>query len=487
MDINMSFLDDFAKYIQPDVKRHAVDGDYYGSPLAMIGVSQSIAFQVEKELMHLKKGAAKLEDLALKRDFNDPIYRLFKDKFSTIVLAETLLTVLPNTVSSLNPDFFDGIDDYFCHSSNPHVTKEKIYSHLVFACLACVWQAFINDKRNLPEKSTFDLKLISIINKNNQSVTADSIDIYRALYQYAYPKNLVNFLDKNLSNFLGQQTKLKPASCFSLHGLPNSRPEKLKQRLFHDGSNAPYKLIFNTTPWSLFLHNYKQGNTIDYNKPRDHFPFYAKHPAPSLLWTTLLLIDLHEQLSSTTQGNALPMETYSMNISDLINAEQGELTVDANTENPKPCRLVYQELRQRGTHRFSSAGTSPDAFNAVTLKKPWLLDQLHDDLIIEQASADKACIITLRIPEVVFESLDEPTVLIDIHVFYYHDDLRSTIPCILTEEYFEIINGIDNACLQIELDWDYMNNLTFDPQKTPCLAGLSCDKGKADIVVVFGK
>ena len=86
----MSFLDDFSKLIHPDIKRDAVDGDYYGSPLTWLGVSQSIAFQVETELMHLKTGAVTLEDLALKRQFNDPFYSLFK--FLKVVIQHLTLS-----------------------------------------------------------------------------------------------------------------------------------------------------------------------------------------------------------------------------------------------------------------------------------------------------------------------------------------------------------------------------------------------------------
>ena len=483
----MSFFNDFAKDILPDSNRNPEEGDYYGSPLAKIGVSQAIAFQVETEFMHFKTGSATLKDWALKRDFNDPIYQLFKDNVSTIVLAETLLTVIPNTASSLNPNFFDGANDYFKKSSNTHDAEEKIFSHLVLSCLSVVWQSFKNEKRCLPAESDFDPQLVSVINNKNPSLTRDCIEIYHSLYKHAFPENLTVFLDQNLDAFLNRNDVKKAASCFTLHGLAADNPVRGKQRLFHNGSNAPYKLIFNSTPWSLFLHNFKKVNTIDYSKPSDHFPFHTKHPAPSLLWTTLLLIDLHEQLSATAGAGTSGIETNSMNISDLINTSSADLTVDAKTENPKPCRQVYQELRQRGTHRFASAKASQLTLDSVSTERPWLLDQLNDDLNIEQASADHACTISLKIPESVFESLSEPTVLIDIHVFYYHEDLRSTLPCALTQEYNETEGDQDIACFQVELDWDYMHNLAFEPLKTSCLAGLVCNKGKADIVVVFAK
>jgi len=273
-----------------------------------------------------------------------------------------------------------------------------------------------------------------------------------------------------------------------LYGLPQGHPERLKQKSFHGGFNTPYKITFTSKPWSLFLHNYKQGNTIDYNKPSDHFPFYTKHPAPTLLWTTLLLIDLHEQLSSSIYGKTLSQGTSIMQSSESINIKDeavNHLTVDANVENPKPCRIVYQKLRQQLLPRLSSVSSKSIGANIKNIETPWLSSVSKDDLIIEQGTEDKACAITLRIPEKVFANRAEPTVLINIHTFYYHGNLRSTVPCILKAEYNETINEVENLCFQVVLDWDYMNNLAFDPYTTPCLAGLSCENGKSDIVVVF--
>jgi len=477
----MSFLADFSKHIQPDDNREAEDGDYYGSPLDVIGLNYSETYGVEKKLLHIKSTPVSLGDIANLGYVSNSIYTLFKNKFSNIVLAETLLRVLPNTASSLNPNFFDGVDDYFDHRSNTHYAKDKIFSHLIFSCLAVVWQAFKYEGCHLPLESVFDQLLISVLNDNNPSLTKDSVDIYKTLYRYAFPDNLIVFLEQNLDKFLNRNGVLKPASCFTLHGLPADNLVRRKQKLFHNGTNTPYKLVFNTEPWSLFLHNYKQGNTINFINPSDHFPFYAKHPAPTLLWSTFLLIDLHEQLSSSMHEETKSLKTNPMNIVDTIgsiNEGSNDLTVDANVENPKPCRTVHQKLRQQLVPRFSLS-------NLKSSELLWLSSDFIHDLVVEQASDDKACTITLRIPEKVFDNLVEPTVLINIHVFYYHNGLRSTLPCVLTEEYSQSIEGEENSCLQVELDWDYMNELALDPLKTPCLAGMSCENGKADIVVVF--
>jgi len=485
----MSFLEIFSKYILPNIECNLQSSDYYTSPLESIGLSSAESIEVKSQLLHLANGPMSLGDIALKDLYSDSIYHSFKEKFAYIVLAETLLRVFPNTAESLNPNFFDGVDDYFRHSSNTHDAKDQIFSHLVFACLAVVWQAFKHESLELPEKSKLNPSLISVLNDSHSALTSDSFDIYQTLYHFSYPSRLVVFLDQNLDKFLNNRSVIKPASCFTLHGLPVNSAVRKKQKLFHSGVYTPYKLVLNTEPWSLFLHNYKQRNTVNFDKPSGYFPFYAKHPTPTLLWSVFLLVDLHEQLSLIEHKKVSLLSEGIMvgdNSSSLGTCNSGIVKVDAKTESPKPCLTVYKKLKYQIVPRLANVTPKISGIHRSNESLVWLSNDAKQELTIKSSPSSKNCTISLSIPESVFDDLPAPTTVINIYVFYYYKNLRYSIPCILTEEYSEVFKSLDRACFTVELDWECINELDFDPLRTPCLSGMSYEKGGADIVVVFG-
>lgn len=119
-----------------------------------------------------------------------------------------------------------------------------------------------------------------------------------------------------------------------------------------------FKLSFHDTPWTHFFQLVTQGDSADFTQAGRPFPFYQKHPKPSLLWETFMLLDLHQHLKEQLQHknltweNAFPTPTSTITANTMTNLSElekrvSELTTTDKTAEPELTPSLRDEIHHQ--------------------------------------------------------------------------------------------------------------------------------------------
>jgi hypothetical protein len=518
----MSFFEAYARLLEPCFERDKANGDFdfYGSPLQHLGFTPTQAYQIDPIIMRLESESITLARMAIIKDImNDKngyvpplaeqrLYLSFKQRLSAILFSEASLRIFSNVNSSLHPDFFIGVTDYFKSEkkedkkdtededtgtdTNMHKPRAEVYDHLLKYALTLIWAEYKNRGLNLPIVPKLDSDTFEAIDeKNKGSIKTQLLLTYRRLFDYycAQPIKGISltekFLNDNLKYCLNLSSE-KPTNCVFR--------KKTNKSVFIE-AYEDFSVCHRDKPWRNFFQHIKQGDTLNFAQAKP-YAFYKKHGRTNF-WLTLLLLDLHQHLQDNSQEGNWITELSPLTASDNTmqqppsdadidptSAYLAELTTAADDDDLSlPGEMFAYARRNSPVNR--NANTRFFDGRLAEPKEPTIGPKQQENFYSLKPHKGEIVInenmITLTIPERVLNATESEFMFLSLYVFYYRDNQRVSIPCEIIEEDIQE----DKAVLKIELDEFVINALGFEPIRTHCLSAFSCKEGTEDIVIAF--
>lgn len=483
-----SFINHYAKRLHPDFDRKPEDGDYYGSPLQCLGVPFDAASLIQTRWLYNseQKQPTTLYSSSITRDLHTADAIGFERHSDMIIYHEALLRSVSGCKDSLNPDFFRGVENYFNpESSNAHKTSESIYQIILQQSLAAYSAVLHYHDLQLPETTAL----------NNTSafdcaLKHDILRIYAQLFSVLQENAVLTaYLQRLYENINKGISKHPVATCFRKSRLLDSECDAawilLDQQTIH--------LSFQTEPWNTLLHKVKKLDNLDFNHPQNHFPFSKKHPSRSLLWMSLLLLELEQcychqitDLPNTTPSVMNPSHDCPSNDQHTtLQHYIRSMTTDAHnpqTRTSKALRDDFEYLKAGQGKRYAQSTTSDTA----KTQSAYMTLDFGDALQLNHTASGWQ--LSICIAESTLDDITQTEfAMLQFYVDCYHGNKVTQIPCELLEEtgasisdrnYTRYTLGLDGLALQALDVEDALDEL-------PCLAGVSGRKASADIVVIF--
>ncbi len=490
-----SFFAALAEHIQPDFDRDPSIGDFYNSPLQYFGQEVQACSPISTGFMRPVTTLETINETLTEQQLSES-----ENIMGIIFLSECLLqTYRPE--ASLHPDLFSGIKSYLSldlDKGDAHAVEKMTYLWLLEASLAYLWARYQQLGLPLPVVESEQPFWKHQITMDSMPTYVRLLDNYHALYAYYSQQNLIKRkLDLLLTNY--QLTQRHQGGSIVLL-------KTLKKAGFSLSEIKAIKLSFIQPPWNPWFHVMKKNKIDDLDFTRNSMKYNLNHhPTYNTLFSTLLLIHLHEHLRDYLIHNNLPwipdhtggnminkqqtpdnppdwkqqkIQTLSTDDPSAPPQLSQQLKQSLNNSNGRPVRFVNTAYSLRPQTASASKPQTTPAFEPVD----------RDDWTAPASDSPLAkWTVTLKISEDKLEARAGLAMLLSIDVFYYnHQNRRTLIPCDLIEEYQqETDSGEVISCFKLALNALIIKALDFSPTATACIAGFDGTEGEGHMVMVF--